>query len=118
MPVMRFSHGKLKPGAWNEFEQLYRELAAERTEVPGLLGSIMARDAEAADSGYTVSIWQTLDAMRAYEASDRAKTVAPRFMALYSGDYSTTISEMRLWDVGAAGSGGEWPGGVRSAKAA
>jgi heme-degrading monooxygenase HmoA len=82
MPVMRFSHGKLKPGAWNDFEQLYNELAAERHEVPGLLGSIMARDEGDADSGYTVSIWENLDAMQAYEASDRAKAVAPRFMAL------------------------------------
>jgi heme-degrading monooxygenase HmoA len=118
MPVMRFSHGKLKPGAWNEYEELYCELASERREVPGLLGSIMARDADDADSGYTVSIWESLEAMRAYEGSDRAAAVAPRFMALYSGDYSTTISEMRLWDVRATGAGGEWPGGVHSARAA
>lgn len=117
MPVMRFSHGKLRPGAWNEYEALYRELASERREVPGLLGSIMARDADDADSGYTVSIWQALEAMKAYEASERAKSVASRFIALYSGDYSTTISEMRMWDVAAAGSGGEWPG-MRGAKAA
>lgn len=116
MPVMRFSHGKLKPGGWNDYEKLYRELAAERTEVPGLIGSILARDADDADSGYTVSIWNTVEDLRAYEQSDRSKAIAARLKPLHSGDYSTIISEMRLWDVRGAGASPDWMGRARGAQ--
>lgn len=118
MPVMRFSHGTLKPGAWNDFEQLYRDLAAERGDVPGLLGGVLSRDMDNGDSGYTVSIWDRVESMQAYEASDRAKAVASRFQPFYSGDYKVTLSEMRLWDVRAAGASAEWPGSILGARAA
>jgi heme-degrading monooxygenase HmoA len=110
MPVMRFSHGKLKPGAWNDYEQTYREIIAERTDMPGLLGSMLARDTDDPDAGYTVSIWATRDDLRRYEESARSKSVAPRFQAYYAGDFTTTISELRLWDVSGAGVGGGWDG--------
>ena len=116
MPVMRFSHGKLKPGAWNDYEKVYREVVAERTQMPGLLGSMLTRDADDPDSGYTVSIWESADALRRYEASDRAKAVAPRFKPFHTGEYTTTVSELHLWDVRGTGASGDWPGIATGAK--
>jgi heme-degrading monooxygenase HmoA len=116
MPVMRFSHGKLKPGGWKDYEKLYRELSKERTNVPGLLGSILAQDADDEDAGFTVSIWETVEDMKAYERSERAQAVGARFKPLHSGDYTTTISDMRLWDVRGAGASPDWAGRERGPK--
>ncbi|HEY3697119.1 antibiotic biosynthesis monooxygenase family protein [Phenylobacterium sp.] len=107
---MRFTHGKLKPGAWNDYEQTYREIIAERTDMPGLLGSMLARDTDDADSGYTVSIWATMQDLQRYESSERSKSVQPRFMSFYAGEFTTRISELRLWNVSGAGMGGGWDG--------
>jgi heme-degrading monooxygenase HmoA len=66
--IMRITWGKLRAGTWQEYEQAYHATVAG-TEVPGLRGRWLAQDVHDPDGGFAVSVWDTPDAMQAYEQS-------------------------------------------------
>ena len=66
--IMRITWGKLRAGSWQEYEQAYRATVAGK-EVPGLRGRWLAQDVNDPDGGFAVSVWDSLDAMHAYEQS-------------------------------------------------
>src|SRR4029434_2311347 len=66
--VMRITWGKLRTGTWAEYEQAYHATVAGKT-VPGLRGRWLAQDVHDPDGGFSVSVWDSLDAMQAYEQS-------------------------------------------------
>ncbi len=74
---MRIIHGKLKPGTWDSYER------AQATDDP--------------NAGYTMSLWESEEEMRAYENGDiLQKTVLPQLKPFFSGDYVTTRCEVRF----------------------
>lgn len=87
--IMRITWGKLRPGCWQEYEQAYRATVAD-TEVPGLQGRWLAQDVHDPDGGFAVSLWESLEAMQAYEQSAvfRQK-IQPTLQPFFVGEYTT-----------------------------
>jgi heme-degrading monooxygenase HmoA len=86
---MRITWGKLRAGTWQEFEQAYEATVANK-EVAGLRGRWLAQDVQDPDGGFAVSLWETLDAMQAYEQSAVfTQEIQPRLRPFFVGEYTT-----------------------------
>lgn len=86
---VRISWGRLRPGTWDDYEAAYREFAAGAGAVEGLKGRMLARDVEDRDTGYAVSMWDSRDAMDAYEQSEVRQQLIPRLQAFFADDFIT-----------------------------
>ena len=64
--IMRITWEKLRTGTWQEYEQAYQATVAFKA-VPGLRGRWFTQDVHDPDGGFAVSLWDTLEAMQAYE---------------------------------------------------
>ena len=85
---IRMVWGKLRRGTWDEYERHYHErLAGSAGSIPGLKERQLLRSTEDADEGVSVSIWDTLDNMRAYEVGEFRQSVAKEMEHLYRGEY-------------------------------
>jgi len=95
--MLRIIHGKLKPGTWDSYERAYKDIMATAGKFPGLRGRWLAHASDDPDAGYTMSLWESEAAMRAYESSDiLQKTILPQLKPFFSGDYTTTRCEVRF----------------------
>ena len=65
MSVLRVTRGKVKAGAWEEYETSLRKTIAEVGKVPGLLSRTLARDINDRDAGYAISLWESEEAIDA-----------------------------------------------------
>ena len=61
--IMRITWGKLRAGTWAAYEQAYHATVAGK-DVPGLQGRWLAQDVNDPDGGFSVSLWESLDAMQ------------------------------------------------------
>jgi heme-degrading monooxygenase HmoA len=87
--IMRITWGKLRPGTWNEFEQAYHAKVAGK-EVKGLQGRWLAQDAETPDGGYSVSLWDTMENLKAYEQSELfQQEIIPALRPFFGGTSTT-----------------------------
>ena len=66
--IMRMTWGKLRAGTWQEYEQADCATVVGK-EIPGLRGRWLAHDVHDPDGGFAVSVWDSLDAIQAYEQS-------------------------------------------------
>jgi len=106
---LRIIHGKLKPGAWNDFEAAYMKAMAEAGAVHGLCGRWLTRDLDDPDAGTSISLWASVEDLDAYEKSELLKSrIQPRLTPFFSGDYRTTKS--RVQHAEGDPSPGEWVG--------
>jgi heme-degrading monooxygenase HmoA len=95
--MLRIIHGKLKPGTWDSYERAYKDIMATAGKISGLRGRWLAHASDDPDAGYTMSLWESEAAMRAYESSDiLQKTILPQLKPFFSGDYTTTRCEVRF----------------------
>lgn len=87
--IMRITSGKLYPGTWDEFERIYVSLLAGK-EIRGLRGRWLARDVKEPDSGFAISVWETLEDMQAYEQSGPYRDLyVPTLSPFFAGEYTT-----------------------------
>ena len=85
---IRMVWGKLRPGSWEEYERHYHErLASSAGNIKGLKERQLLRGTEDPDEGISVSIWETLDDLRAYETGEFRQNVAREMEHLYRGEY-------------------------------
>lgn len=85
---IRMVWGKLRPGTWEEYERHYHErLAGNSGDIKGLKERQLLRGTEDPDEGISVSIWETLDDLRAYETGEFRQNVAREMEHLYRGEY-------------------------------
>jgi heme-degrading monooxygenase HmoA len=95
--MLRIIHGKLKPGTWNAYERAYKETMVKAGKIPGLKGRWLSRAVDDPDAGYTVSMWESEEAMRSYEKSEiLKKIILPALEPFFSGEYRTTSCEVRF----------------------
>jgi len=95
--MLRIIRGKLKPGTWPAYERAYKETMIKAGKIPGLKARWLARAANDPDAGYTVSVWESDEAMRTYEKGDvLKKVILPALEPFFSGDYTTTSCEVRF----------------------
>lgn len=90
--LMRVTWGKIKPGSWDEYERLWNAYAKRTSNVPGLKGRYLARDAETTDAGYSISLWESADAFEAFRKTEPPST---EMMACFVGQYVTTVCDLR-----------------------
>jgi len=107
---MRVIHGKLKPGTWDAYEATYKDVMSHAEPIRGLTGRWLARDLDDPDAGYTMSVWESEEAMRAYESSEILKTrIMPRLSPFFAGDYQTKRCVVRHEWTGLT-TDEDWPG--------
>ena len=96
--IMRITRGKLHPGTWSKYEQAYKDtVVAKSRAIKGLQGRWLAQDVNDADAGYAVSLWDTLEDMRAYEQSNFYKQeILPSLQPFFVGDFATTYCEVKV----------------------
>ena len=86
--IMRITWGKLHPGKWSEFEQTYHATVVGK-DIKGLLGRWLAQ-AQDPDGGFAVSLWESLEDMRADEQSAFFQQEAlPALQPYFAGEYTT-----------------------------
>ena len=77
--VIRITWGKLRAGTWDEFEGTYRtNVVTKGKNIKGLRGRWLSQDAGDKDTGFAVSLWDSLTEMQAYEQSTLYKEIMPR----------------------------------------
>ena len=88
--LLRIIRGKLKPGTWDAFENAYRTAIANVGPIEGLRGRWLVQDCDDPDSGSTISLWTTEEALQTYESSDLLKNAITANLApFFSGQYET-----------------------------
>ncbi len=106
---LRIIHGRLKPDSWHLYEQAYRNAVVKAGPVRGLVGRWLTRDIDDPNSGTSISLWATQEAMADYEASDLLKNeITAKLAPYFSGEYRTTRSHVRFAEGEPAPS--EWVG--------
>jgi heme-degrading monooxygenase HmoA len=73
---VRMVWGKLRPGAWGEYERHYHERVAGAGKAKGLRERQLLCSTEDPDEGISVSVWDTLEDLRNYETSEFRQTMA------------------------------------------
>lgn len=98
MDIVRLSGGRLKPGSWDAFEKAYREFAERMAQVPGLKDRSLLKDTTKEDAGWAVTVWESQEAIDAYNRSDLAQEVKPILSPYFINDYveATTKAVYRL----------------------
>ena len=98
MQVVRITRGKVRPGTWDEFEAALHQVARDVGFAPGLVSRSLVRNMDDPDEGYTISVWESAQAVRDYEESELAKILTPHIRSFFTGDYRTDRCEIRFWD--------------------
>lgn len=85
---MRVTRGRVKPGCWERYEAAYLEHVERRTAPPGLLGRWLVRSMVDGDLGFSLSLWETREAMEAYERSDAVRReILPHLAPYLTNDF-------------------------------
>lgn len=90
--IMRVTWGKIKPGHWERYEQLWNEHAKETSSTPGLLARWLLRDEAQEDAGYALALWHS---NQDFEAYDLHRPRYPEMEGCFVGQYVTTSCEVR-----------------------
>jgi heme-degrading monooxygenase HmoA len=100
--VIRITWGKLRAGAWSEFERTYRENVLTKGKgVKGLRGRWLAQDAGDNDTGFAVSLWDNQADMQAYEQSKLYREIMAPLQPFFVGEYKTYRCDVKYSDVAA-----------------
>ena len=96
--IMRITRGKLHPGTWSAFKEAYEATVVARSvDIDGLWGRWLAQDVHDPDEGYAVSLWGSLEEMRAYEQSDfYTQEMLPALQPFFVGECTTTYCEVQV----------------------
>jgi heme-degrading monooxygenase HmoA len=91
---MRITWGKVRPGTWTPFEELYARIADPGTA--GLVGRQLVRDTIDTDTFFAISVWETREAIAAWEGSEQYHT---NFLNLIDpfmlGAYAVSVCDIR-----------------------
>jgi len=98
--LLRIIRGKLNPGTWDAFESAYRTTMSNPVE--GLCGRWLVQDLDDPDSGSSISLWTTEEALRAYESSALMSAITAKLAPFFSGQHETRICRVRFAEGGPA----------------
>jgi len=95
---MRIVWGKIKQGAWDGYEDAYKQGIAADPDTPGRIGRWLSRDTNDPDAGYAISLWEFKEAMDAHygEGKKYQKDVYPLIEPYFINQYTTTVCEVRV----------------------
>lgn len=91
---VRMVWGRLKPGAWEEYEKYYLEKVFPYNErFDGLLRRAILRGIAGADEAVSLSTWETEEALHGYEESNLRKQFADDIQKSYATSWSYITGE-------------------------
>jgi heme-degrading monooxygenase HmoA len=94
---MRITWGKLKSGAWDQYEAAYRKVMPQTLEVPGIRGRWLIRDLDEADAGYSIAMFDTETEMRAFtENAEVRAAIKGALDPFHTGEYTTKHCEVKV----------------------
>ncbi len=93
---MRIVWGKILPGQWDGFESAYKTAMAERGPVSGLRSQWLVRDQNDRDAGYSVSLWDTDEAMRNFWDSPQRKQTTSALQSFFVNQFTITNCDVRV----------------------
>lgn len=89
---MRITWAKLRPNTFDAHAEKHRSL---RRETAGLKARWLARDTNDSDAIFALSLWETREAMQAWENSDfYTQVYLPTLRADMEADYSVSVCEV------------------------
>jgi heme-degrading monooxygenase HmoA len=98
--VIRITWGKLRAGSWDEFERTYRaNVITKGKGIKGLRGRWLSQDTADRDTGFAVSLWDSLGDMQAYEESALYREIMAPLQPFFVGEYKTYRSEVKYTDL-------------------
>jgi heme-degrading monooxygenase HmoA len=92
---MRITWGRIATGRWNDFETAYKEVLSREKSPVGLKHRWLVRDRNDGDAGYSVSLWETEAALRAYAASKERAEATARLKPYFIDEFTVTDCEVR-----------------------
>ncbi len=93
----RVAWGKVKPGTWDEYERVYRELILPASRnVTGLRFRELLRGADDPNEGISLTLWDSREDMEAYERSGTYQGFLERVKEFYVGEYWIKHFDVRL----------------------
>jgi len=98
--VIRITWGKLRAGAWSDFERTYRDnVLTKGKTLKGLRGRWLAQDAADKDTGFAVSLWDNPADMQTYEQSQLYRDIMAPLQPFFVGEYKTYRCDVKYSDV-------------------
>ena len=97
--VIRITWGRLRAGAWNEFERTYRAKVIEGKTVKGLRGRLLVQDSADEDAGFAMSLWDNLADMETYEQSAVFQEFLGTLEPFFVGEFKTHRCEVKYTDL-------------------
>jgi len=95
---MRIVWGRVRAGQWDQYEEAYKKaLRPGSQNIKGLRGRWLVRDIDNPDAGFSVSLWDSMEAIKRYENSEffRSK-VLPALRPFFVDDFTATHGEVRV----------------------
>jgi heme-degrading monooxygenase HmoA len=100
--VIRITWGKLRAGSWDEFERTYRaNVVTKGKGIKGLRGRWLSQDTDDRDTGFAVSLWESLADMQAYEQSALYREIMAPLQPFFVGEFKTYRCEVKYSEGGA-----------------
>jgi heme-degrading monooxygenase HmoA len=97
--VIRITWGKLRAGAWSEFERTYRTNVIDGRTKKGLRGRLLVQDSGDRDAGFAMSLWDNLADLETYEQSAQFKELMATLQPFFVGDFKTYRCEVKYSDL-------------------
>ncbi len=93
----RVAWGKVKPGTWQEYEQVYHDaIVPETRNVKGLIFRELLQGADDPNEGISLTLWESREDLDAYEQSDLYQRLVDRARAFYVGEFWVKHFDVRL----------------------
>jgi heme-degrading monooxygenase HmoA len=94
---MRVTKGHVRAGCWDQYEAAYRQYVEGRPPSAGLLGRWLLRAEIDRDLGFSLSLWESKQAMEAYERSDAVRReILPRLAPFLTGDFTAHHCDVKV----------------------
>lgn len=97
---MRITGGRLKTGHWPKYEEAHKGHVLPHASLPGLVGRWLIKDTGDEDTGFSISIWASREAMEMYERSDSLKReILPHVVPHLTSTFVAHHCEVRYQEI-------------------
>jgi heme-degrading monooxygenase HmoA len=93
---MRISWGRVNPGSWSDYERAFKDGVEAAGKIDGLVARVLSRDIDDPNTGYSISWWDSAEAMDAYEEGAAETEILPRIQQYFGGAFVTNRLEVVL----------------------
>lgn len=96
---VRIAWGKVKEGAWSEYERRYLDQNPVSEQPQGLQRRTLVRSVDDPDEGISITFWETREDSEAYRSSPQYERHVENMEDVFIGEWWTKTYEIR-YDTG------------------